>query len=530
MEVVFGCHLGWSVMGSVMGRRSDLGQSEFFSSYVIVLIDRIKFTLRTIDGAIIATSTTDPIRITDDHKTDKNAKPKAEAAAAAAPSQPQPAVPRPRKGRASAASSRRQSPAPSDAESVQSVSEAGAMVQKQTPKVRTKPYERPPTHSPAVSIGSLPFDLNLNGNMPTAPRFNRQHSAGSVQSLSSIQPQQQDDPMGVAPSFAIPNFEPLPLSGTISPGALRHPNFNMTPRTSYGFPSSRPHSAASSNVASPINGLRPLSDDMLMNGNPLLSAQQNSLNNAFANLSAVSLHQQQHQESLMLSEYMAEQDISQALTATLDGLFDGSSHASSFNDDASGFSGFRDDASGLFSDSGVVPDSTGMESFLDFSGGEDQGLSQPAFNDGTSPLGGTSYPLLFDVDLSNQSELPSSSNHNPVQSRDATADATLRQLLASFSADVPAQPQPILSHVIPAEGPLAGGVQIAIAGQRFTQGMTIEFGGRVAKTTVISESFCTCELPPGSEEGCVDVRVQGAVIALGQKVEQFRYLGMDKEM
>ena len=89
---------------------------------------RIKFTLRTYDGRILATSMTKPIRITDDHKTDTKAKPKP----IAIEGPPQPAVAR-RKARPNVtlmASSRPQSPSPSEAESVQSfqsLGEAGAV-------------------------------------------------------------------------------------------------------------------------------------------------------------------------------------------------------------------------------------------------------------------------------------------------------------------------------------------------------------------------------------------------------------------
>ena len=77
---------------------------------------------------------------------------------------------------------------------------------------------------------------------------------------------------------------------------------------------------------------------------------------------------------------------------------------------------------------------------------------------------------------------------------------------------------------------MAGGTQVAVAGQRFAQGMTVMFGTRLARTTVISDSFCTCELPPAAEASVVEVSVQGAVRRPGDKVETFRYLGMDKEM
>ena len=101
---------------------------------------RVQFTFRLRTGEIIVSAMTPPIRITDDHKTDVT-KPKVPSVSAGT---------RPRKsqGRASVASSRPHSPTLSEAESIQSVSEAGAVKQKQTPQVRTKPYERPANPAP----------------------------------------------------------------------------------------------------------------------------------------------------------------------------------------------------------------------------------------------------------------------------------------------------------------------------------------------------------------------------------------------
>jgi hypothetical protein len=533
-------------------------------------LNRIKFSLRTPDGTIVATSFTDPIRITDDHKTDTKVKARSDA------------VPRGRKGRASAASSRRQSPAPSEGESVQSLSEAGALMQKQTPSVRGKPYDRPPSQSPAMGTGNLPFDLMMStdGNAER-PRFGRQQSSSSLHSGGSMAALPLPSEMEGYADFSFDQVN------TVSPGALRRPNFGFTALDGGYGASSATHSASSSNVASPVAGLRPLADDMLMMHDAMASPQSPG---GFSGL----------QNGHGLGNYLADQDISQTLTTAMDGLFDVSSRnslaSSSFNDAASnsGFSAFRDGASGYYSDSGVVPEDMdlSMEGFLDFSGGEGQGLAGPAFSQspaipfnldlGQSPLSGQGRGLS-----------PLSQNgaygYQPPDGglgHDADAQAQIQDILSSFSQNreasasptsafnplspqalhqsaspqtfmntqvqpqvhapmhasgpIPQQPprdlafdippQPLVSHVIPAEGPMAGGTQVAVAGQRFSPGMTVMFGSRVAKTMVISETFCTCELPPAAEPGLVDVAVQGALRVAGEKVETFRYLGMDREM
>jgi hypothetical protein len=386
---------------------------------------------------------------------------------------------------------------------------------------------------------------------------------------------------------------------TVSPGALRRPNFgftNLDGTSSFSASASATHSATSSNVASPVAGLRPLADDMLMMHDSMVSPQ--SLSGAFGNLGS---------DNNMLSnlDFMSDQGLSNNLAAAMDSLFDGSSRhslTSSFNDaaSASGFSVFRDGASGYYSDSGVVPEDTSMEGFLDFSGGEGGQLAQPAFG---SPSSSSQIP--FDLDLGHS---PMSQGMSPgypyshalgmggmsgmglghgTGASDSEAQAQIQDILSSFQQrrddpsgsptsmlnhsppatfNVPTAstahnfghnqnggqslesqtqamltpnplamplnipPQPVVSHVIPSEGPMAGGTQVAVAGQRFAPGMTIMFGSRVAKTTVVSESFCTCELPPAAEPGLVEVGVQGAVRRVGEKVETFRYLGMDREM
>lgn len=485
---------------------------------------------------------------------------------------------------------------------MQSLSEAGALMQKQTPSVRGKPYDRPPSQSPAMNTGNLPFDLMMSsdGN-GDRPRFSRQQSSSSLHSGGSMAhlpiPSEMD-------GYAAGDFSFDHAINTVSPGALRRPNFGFTALDGGYGTSSASHSASSSNVASPVAGLRPLADDMLMMHDSMTSPQ--SLAGAFGGL--------QNGHGQGLGTYLSDQDISQTLTTAMDGLFDVSSRnslaSSSFNDAASnsGFSAFRDSASGYYSDSGVVPEDMSMEGFLDFSGGEAQGLARPSFGNsqhsqspaipfnldlGQSPLSGQGMSPLSqngaygyqapggaggmdmemgmgmghgdpDAQAHIQDILSSFSQHrdasaSPTSPFNALSPAAFQQNHASpshqaimhpnthaqsqsqagapgvvqqpprdLSFDIP--PQPVVSHVIPAEGPMAGGTQVAVAGQRFSPGMTVMFGSRVAKTMVISETFCTCELPPSAEAGLVDVAVQGAVRRVGEKVETFRYLGMDREM
>jgi hypothetical protein len=92
------------------------------------------------------------------------------------------------------------------------------------------------------------------------------------------------------------------------------------------------------------------------------------------------------------------------------------------------------------------------------------------------------------------------------------------------------QPVPVVSHVIPAEGDMAGGTPIAIAGRLFTPETVICFGGRPAVTSFVSDSFLQCTLPPSPHPGEVEVTVQSMPRDLTAPAMMFKYTGMDKEM
>lgn len=441
---------------------------------------RVKFTLRTHTGAIIASSITNAIRITDDHKTDSKSRPKTEG-----PSNP--AVPRAKKGRpsASAASSRRVSPTPSDVSNV-SVSEAGAVIQKQTPHVRgAKPYDRPPSQSP------LTAPLSMEGQFPPidVSSFGRSMSSASLHSLNNVP---HTDIMSQGMTFDQGG------NGTVSPGILRQPAFDFTQFNGNSNAPSVIHSAASSNVASPIVVPRPLDNDtMLFGGDPLSS---------FASLHALE-QQQMHGDSVpppMMSAYgngTADLDIANAMSAGLENLFDGSSHASSYADDASVFSGNFPEGS-MFSDSGVVPDDD-MQGFLDFTAGEsEQALTQPLFY-GQSPTNPISPPRMPTLPINQIPPVP------------------------------PPQPAPnpaTISVVIPAEGPVSGGTRIAVIGSGFAPGIVVMFGERTAKLEKIDPTVIQCLSPPSAEPGDVPIIISGSMPLAGEKQHYFKYIHSELDL
>lgn len=467
---------------------------------------RIKFTLRTFDGRIIASEMTHPIKITDDHKTDAKSKPRVDRFVAAGG----PQAPRSRKGRMSTASSQRVSPAPSESE-VSVTSEVGAVTQKQTPQVRQgKPYERPPSQSPAVSTSALPFDfMNQEAQRP---RLSRQASASSYASQPDIT-----------------NWTPDALQQpTVSPDALRRPNFaGMSAMTNLNAALSNP----SSHASSPNPGLNGMNGSGLgMNGLGSGELYNSDLNSSHHSLDLSALTAAQN--PLFANQQRPPQDdvdMANVATELENMLFGGSSHASvsssSYQDDHSSsvFSGFNNQGS-IFSESGLPPDNT-LDDMIDYSGGESsngispmQGLSlSPTVGMGNLDLGTGPTPFTQ----------PGSLPH--VQSNDH--EAQTRALLALLAQQqVQSQPVPVVSHVIPSEGDMAGGTPVAIAGRLFQPDTVILFGGRPAITTYVTDSFLQCTLPPSPTPGDVEVTVQGSMKDPTVPAMMFRYLGMDKEM
>ncbi|GMK55321.1 hypothetical protein CspeluHIS016_0203770 [Cutaneotrichosporon spelunceum] len=475
---------------------------------------RIKFTLRTFDGRIIASEMTHPIKITDDHKTDAKSKPRADRFAAVGGPQPT----RSRKGRMSTASSQRVSPTPSESE-MSVTSEVGAVTQKQTPQVRQgKPYERPPSQSPAVQTSALPFDF-LNQAENQRPRLSRQVSSSSYVSQPDIT-----------------NWTPDAVQqSTVSPDALRRPNFaGMTPMTNINSMSNPSSHAPSPNPAR--NGMGGALGVMGLGSTDMFN---NDIHVPHQGLDLSALGAAQNPQLFANQQQpMPQHDVDMANVATeLENMLmfsGGSSHASvtssSYRDDHSSvFSGFNNQGS-IFSDSGLPPEnSSSLDDMIDYSGGESTSAISPMHGLNLSPAVG-----MGSLDLG-RSPFPQAGSQPHINSNNNNAndhEAQTRALLALLAQQqqVPTQPVPVVSHVIPAEGDMAGGTPVAIAGRLFQPDTVIVFGGRPAITTYVTDSFLQCTLPPSPTPGDVEVTVQGHLKDPTVPAMLFRYTGMDKEM
>lgn len=430
---------------------------------------RIKFIVRTRDGRILGSDMTDPIRITDDHKTDK-AKPRLEMSRA-------PPVSRSRKG-TSAMSSRRTSPAASD-DSLQSFSETGAVVQKQAPHARTKPYER--------------------------PHVGRQHSASSIHSAASLSALPTNNFPDIPPSSAEwPNVlnQPQPPATNIN---LRRPfPGTMTPLNgdTLSFTSSNPPSVHSSAVQSPLS-LQPMLDhDDIPNE---LASRFSALGQNVAQTQPMAFPST---DPMLFDGIDGFSGQFNAMPNDSQDLFSASSYTSSFASDHSGLGLYNADS--VFSDSGLRPESTDDE-------------NDQMMNYLTIPDGGDSLNQPFGLPVQPNHSAPMN-NFSSIPAPMAAAPALPAVPMAS---SMPPQPAPMISAVIPPNGPMSGGPDIAIIGMNLPAGAVILFGGRPAETKASNPAVVQCILPPGIAPGQVAVTIQGygpqAVSGL------FTYDGVTKE-
>lgn len=86
------------------------------------------------------------------------------------------------------------------------------------------------------------------------------------------------------------------------------------------------------------------------------------------------------------------------------------------------------------------------------------------------------------------------------------------------------QPQPRVSRLVPAQGPIYGGVEITILGSNFYRGLTCLFGDRPATTLCWSPSTLVCVLPPAMQAGPVVVSFkEHPLLVEGTDVTLFHY-------
>ncbi|KAJ3372427.1 SPT3 Dosage dependent suppressor of Ty-induced promoter mutations-like protein [Allomyces arbusculus] len=86
---------------------------------------------------------------------------------------------------------------------------------------------------------------------------------------------------------------------------------------------------------------------------------------------------------------------------------------------------------------------------------------------------------------------------------------------------------PKIDRVIPAEGPVHGGIEVTVLGSGFNESLTVQFGDALAtSTTYWSPNTLVCVLPPAAQPGTVPVtikQVHDLGLSTGQETVTFTY-------
>jgi hypothetical protein len=267
-------------------------------------------------------------------------------------------------------------------------------------------------------------------------------------------------------------------------------------------------------------------DDMLFDGR-----SPTDLMNGINASSLYNLEQQQQHGSMSppYRSYANDADIemSNAVNSGFHGLFDTSSLAS-LDDTASSFtsySGALADNASVYSQSGVVPESVAVpeeEEFMDYSACE--GVSSTPL---TAPTFGTSAQQDIMSANGYNAQISPKQTHQQTQVQDFMS--LLSQPMAPVPPPQPAANAPMISTIIPAEGPMAGGTTVAIIGANFTPGLNIMFGDRSARVQRIDPTFIQCQSPPAAIPGSVEVTITGVARSpMGPCL--FKYNMMDTDL
>ncbi|KAI9184521.1 SPT3 Dosage dependent suppressor of Ty-induced promoter mutations-like protein [Blastocladiella emersonii ATCC 22665] len=78
-------------------------------------------------------------------------------------------------------------------------------------------------------------------------------------------------------------------------------------------------------------------------------------------------------------------------------------------------------------------------------------------------------------------------------------------------AAAPTAVLPKIERVVPAEGPIQGGIEVTILGTGFNESLTVQFGSVPASTVYWSPNTLVCMLPPGAHPGAVPVCIKQVV-------------------
>lgn len=149
--------------------------------------------------------------------------------------------------------------------------------------------------------------------------------------------------------------------------------------------------------------------------------------------------------------------------------------------------------------------------------------STPAVTNSASLSAGASSTLLLhnvqhhqqqqqqpsQLQASNQHALPMIQRpHMLAQQLGASTIEGMNSSSSNNNSNVPQKPRPFIQRVIPAQGPIKGGIEVTLLGSNFKPNMVVKFGeNRALSTQCWSDSTIVTYLPPTSKPGQVLVSV-----------------------
>ncbi|GAA5901531.1 hypothetical protein JCM5296_006805 [Sporobolomyces johnsonii] len=164
-------------------------------------------------------------------------------------------------------------------------------------------------------------------------------------------------------------------------------------------------------------------------------------------------------------------------------------------------------------------------------GGAHSSMSTPPLSPGSAPSVSDTFNALFGsfpspnpsiVDTAPVSSIPSfaipATEPMPPSLTSAWAfQQQLQQHQQGLAASAPAIPPPRISRLIPAEGPVHGGIEVTVLGENFVRDLTCVFGDSAAVPTHFwSANTLVCVLPPSANPGPVVVGIKGVPLTVEQ--------------
>ncbi|GAA5968871.1 hypothetical protein JCM21900_000196, partial [Sporobolomyces salmonicolor] len=154
-------------------------------------------------------------------------------------------------------------------------------------------------------------------------------------------------------------------------------------------------------------------------------------------------------------------------------------------------------------------------------------ISTPPLSPGSAPSVSDTFNALFGsfpspdpslVDAAPVSSVPSFAiPATEPMPPSLTSTWALQQHRQGLAASAPAVPPPRISRLIPAEGPVHGGIEVTVLGENFVRDLTCVFGDSAAVPTHFwSANTLVCVLPPSANPGPVVVGIKGVPLTVEQ--------------